>query len=82
MPSTELNAADFADGKIGIIDILVKAGLAKSRGEARRLIEQGGVSVNDEKIKSLDFSLTADEIAANPAIVKKGKKIFHKIVMA
>ena len=82
MPSTELNAADFADGKIGIIDILVKAGLAKSRGEARRLIEQGGVSVNDEKIKSLDFSLTADEIATNPAIVKKGKKIFHKIVMA
>ena len=82
MPSTELNAADFADGKIGIIDILVKAGLAKSRGEARRLIEQGGVSINDEKIKSLDFSLTADEIAANPEIVKKGKKIFHKIVMA
>lgn len=82
MPSTELNAADFADGKIGIIDILVKAGLAKSRGEARRLIEQGGVSVNDEKIKSLDFALTADEIAANSAIVKKGKKIFHKIVMA
>ncbi len=82
MPSTELNAADFADGKIGIIDILVKAGLAKSRGEARRLIEQGGVSVNDEKIKSLDFALTADGIAANPAIVKKGKKIFHKIVMA
>ena len=82
MPSTELNAADFADGKIGIIDILVKAGLAKSRGEARRLIEQGGVSVNDEKIKSLGFSLTADEIAANPAIVKKGKKTFHKIVMA
>ena len=82
MPSTELNAADFADGKIGIIDILVKAGLAKSRGEARRLIEQGGVSVNDEKIKSLDFALTADEIAANPEIVKKGKKIFHKIVMA
>ena len=82
MPSTELNAADFADGKIGIIDILVKAGLAKSRGEARRLIEQGGVSVNDEKIKSLDFAFTADEIAANPAIVKKGKKIFHKIVMA
>ena len=82
MPSTELNAADFVDGKIGIIDILVKAGLAKSRGEARRLIEQGGVSVNDEKIKSLDFALTADEIAANPVIVKKGKKIFHKIVMA
>ena len=43
---------------------------------------KGGVSVNDEKVKSLDFSLSADEIAANPAIIKKGKKIFHKIVMA
>ena len=82
MPSTSLGADDFADGKISVIDILVKAGLAKSKSEARRLIEQGGVSVNDEKVKSLDFSLSADEIAANPAIIKKGKKIFHKIVMA
>ena len=82
MPSTSLSADDFADGKISVIDILVKAGLAKSKSEARRLIEQGGVSVNDEKVKSLDFSLSADEIAADPAIIKKGKKIFHKIVMA
>ena len=82
MPSTSLSADDFADGKISVIDILVKAGLVKSKSEARRLIEQGGVSVNDEKVKSLDFSLSADEIAANPAIIKKGKKIFHKIVMA
>ena len=82
MPSTSLSADDFADGKISVIDILVKAELAKSKSEARRLIEQGGVSVNDEKVKSLDFSLSADEIAADPAIIKKGKKIFHKIVMA
>ena len=81
MPSTSLSADDFADGKISVIDILVKAGLVKSKSEARRLIEQGGVSVNDEKVKSLDFSLSADEIAVNPAIIKKGKKIFHKIVM-
>ena len=65
MPSTSLSADDFADGKISVIDILVKAGLAKSKSEARRLIEQGGVSVNDEKVKSLDFSLSADEIAAD-----------------
>ena len=50
MPSTSLSADDFADGKISVIDILVKAGLAKSKSEARRLIEQGGVSVNDEKV--------------------------------
>ncbi len=82
MPSTSLCADDFADGKIGIIDVIVKAGLAKSKSEARRLIEQGGVSVNDEKVKSIDTSLSADEIAANPVIIKKGKKIFHKIAMA
>ena len=69
MPSTSLSADDFADGKISVIDILVKAGLAKSKSEARRLIEQGGVSVNDEKVKSLDFSFSADEIAADPAII-------------
>ena len=81
MPSTSLSADDFADGKISVIDILVKAGLAKSKSEARRLIEQGGVSVNDEKVKNLDFSLSADEIAADPAIIKKGKKIDRKSVV-
>ena len=82
MPTTELTNDDLGGGQINILNLMVRCGLCASKGEARRLVQQGGVSVNDEKVKSLDFSLSADEIAANPAIIKKGKKIFHKIVMA
>ena len=82
MPTTELTNDDLGGGQINILNLMVRCGLCASKGEARRLVQQGGVSVNDEKVKSLDFSLSADEIAADPAIIKKGKKIFHKIVMA
>ena len=81
MPTTALSDEDFADGEIGIIDILVKTGIAKSRGEARRLVEQGGVSVDDAKVTSIDFRLSKDALAANASIVKKGKKVFHKITL-
>lgn len=81
MPSTTLTAEDFEDGKIGIIDMMIKAALVKSRGEARRLIEQGGVSVDDEKIKSLDFSVSEDALKENAIVIKKGKKVFHKITL-
>ena len=81
MPTTALSDEDFADGEIGIIDILVKAGIAKSRGEARRLVEQGGVSVDDAKVTSIDFRLAKASLAENPSIVKKGKKVFHKITL-
>ncbi|MBQ7101814.1 MAG: tyrosine--tRNA ligase, partial [Clostridia bacterium] len=80
MPTTALAAEDFTDGKVGIIDILVKTAIAKSRGEARRLIEQGGVSLDDEKVTSIDTFV--DEAKLNDGgfvIVKKGKKVFHKI---
>ncbi|MBR6619329.1 MAG: tyrosine--tRNA ligase [Clostridia bacterium] len=80
MPTTVLSADDFADGKITVIDVLVKAGLAKSKGEARRLIEQGGVSVDDIKVASIDVAI--DEAKFNDGgyvIVKKGKKAFNKI---
>ncbi len=80
MPTTTLAAEDFTDGKVGIIDILVKTAIAKSRGEARRLIEQGGVSLDDEKVTSIDTFV--DEAQLNDGgfvIVKKGKKVFHKI---
>ena len=80
MPTTVLSDDDFVDGKIGIIDILVKAGLAKSRGEARRLVEQGGVSLDDNKVTSIDEGVEAAKLADGGfAIVKKGKKAFHKI---
>ncbi|MBQ2964577.1 MAG: tyrosine--tRNA ligase [Clostridia bacterium] len=80
MPTTALATEDFTDGKVGIIDILVKTAIAKSRGEARRLIEQGGVSLDDEKVTSIDTFV--DEAQLNDGgfvIVKKGKKVFHKI---
>ncbi len=81
MPTTALSDEDFADGEIGIIDILVKTGIAKSRGEARRLVEQGGVSVDDAKVTSIDFRLAKANLAETPSIVKKGKKVFHKITL-
>lgn len=79
MPTTTLTDADFENGAITVIDAMVKAGLVKSKGEARRLITQGGVSVNDNKVSSIDEVITMDD-AAKGAVIKKGKKIFHKIV--
>ncbi|MBQ3498749.1 MAG: tyrosine--tRNA ligase [Clostridia bacterium] len=80
MPTTVLTADDFGDGKIGIIDILVKANLAKSRGEARRLVEQGGVSIDDVKVSSIDVAVDESKLDDGGfVIVKKGKKAFHKI---
>ena len=80
MPTTELSAEDFVDGKIGVLSMMVKAGLAASNGEARRLVQQGGVSINDEKITDPAYSL---EISAfdNEIILKKGKKIFNKYIV-
>ncbi|MBQ3932896.1 MAG: tyrosine--tRNA ligase [Lachnospiraceae bacterium] len=79
MPTTELTANDLTDGSIAILDILVKSGLAASKSEARRLVTQGGVSVNDEKVD--DIATTYDEATLTEGIkVKKGKKKFQKIV--
>lgn len=77
MPTTSLTAEDFADGKIAVVDMLVKAKLAGSKGEAKRLIIQGGVFIGDEKVPNFDKALTADEIGSG-LVVKKGKKIFHR----
>ena len=80
MPTIELTDEDFEDGAVSIIKVLVKAGLSKSNGEARRLIQQGGISLNDEKVTDFSKVITADEIATGDVIIKKGKKIFYKIV--
>ncbi|MBE6551319.1 MAG: tyrosine--tRNA ligase [Ruminococcaceae bacterium] len=78
MPEALVSESDFTDGAIGIIDILVKAGIAPSKGEARRLIQQGGVSVDDEKVT--DFAKTyAKDLFNDGIIVKKGKKIFIRV---
>ena len=79
MPTTTLDDADFEDGEAGILDVMVKAGLAKSKGEARRLIDQGGVSVDDVKVDSIGYKITKAQLESAPIIIKKGKKIFHKV---
>lgn len=79
MPTTKLDDADFTEGKITVIDMLIKAELIKSKGEGRRLIQQGGVSVNDNKITDVFESLNLDDFN-DDVIIKKGKKVFHKFV--
>ena len=81
MPSTKLDESFFVDGKISIVDILVLSKLAPSKGEARRLVQQGGVSVNDNKVTDIMQSYTLDEIKNDSFIIKKGKKSFHKIIV-
>jgi tyrosyl-tRNA synthetase len=80
MPSTAISHDDLKDGRIAILDLLVKSGLAGSRGDGRRLIEQGGIFVNDEKIPSLSADFGPEDFEKS-FIIKKGKKAFHKITM-
>ena len=79
MPTTNLQDSDFEEGEANILNVLVKAGLAKSKGEARRLIEQGGVSVADEKVSDYGLSISRARLEEGPVIIKKGKKVYHKI---
>ena len=81
MPSYTLSKDDLTDGKIAVNDILFKAGMTKSKGEGRRLIEQGGVSVNDKKVASAVETVCADDFSDGSIIVKKGKKVFFKIIL-
>ena len=80
MPSTQLDSADLGDEGINIIDAMIKAGLCSSRGEARRLIEQGGVSVDDIKITAPQHIIPVADFDKGYVIIKKGKKVFHKII--
>lgn len=81
MPSYTLSKDDLTDGKIAVNDILFKAGMTKSKGEGRRLIEQGGVTVNDKKVASAVETVCADDFSDGSIIVKKGKKVFYKIIL-
>ena len=81
MPTTELAADDLPEGRITLAELLVKAGLVPSKGEARRLIQQGGVAVNDVKAENFAQDYTAEQLKEG-LIVKKGKKVFHRIIMA
>ena len=81
MPEVVLTDDDFEEGSIGILRLLVKAGLAPSNGEARRNVEQGGVSVDGEKVTDPKALLTKDTFAGDGVVLKRGKKKFMKIVL-
>ena len=79
MPTTEL-AEDEVIGK-GILDVLATVKLVASKGEGRRLVQQNGISVNDSKVTDVNMTITKDMFGENGMIIKKGKKIFHKVVV-
>ena len=81
MPTVELADSDLEDGKIDIISLLVKADLAPSRSEARRNIQQGGVSVNGEKVTDIQATVDKEELVGDGSVVKRGKKKFKKVVL-
>ncbi len=80
MPSTTLDEADFSENGLNLIDALTKAGLCPSRGEARRLIQQGGVSVDDAKITDVAYNIPLADFDKGYVVIKKGKKVYHKII--
>ena len=80
MPTTQLVESDLADGQISVLDLLVKTSLASSKGEGRRLVQQGGVSVNEEKVADISASFTESQLKEG-LVIKKGKKVFHKAVL-
>ena len=79
MPSSELTAENLTDGRIGLIDLLVFVGLTLSKAEARRLIQQGGISVNDKKITDVKAEISAEDFGEGFIVIRKGKKVFHKV---
>lgn len=81
MPSTELSRELFVDGKAGMLDLLVATGLCSSKGEARRLIQQGGISVDDEKVADPSAQISAEQFSKGYVIIKKGKKVYHKAIL-
>lgn len=81
MPTTEIEEADLTDGVIDLISLLVKAELAPTRSEARRNIEQGGVTVDGEKVSYVKATFTKDSLAGDGMVIKRGKKKFKKVVL-
>ena len=80
MPTTKIQPEALKDGKIGILTLMVSCGLAASNGEARRLVQQGGVFLNGDKVPGADAAVTEDQLRAG-AVLRKGKKVFHKAIL-
>ena len=81
MPKTELTEADLTDGNIDIMTLLVKCGLTASKSEARRAVQQGGVSVDGEKITDIAHTFAAEDFGGEGIVLKKGKKNFRKVIV-
>lgn len=79
MPTSTLTDTDFENGNINVLSMLVATGLCPSRGEARRLVQQGGVTIDDVKVASIDESLARERFEGEGVIVRKGKKVFHRV---
>ncbi|HIT57477.1 MAG TPA: tyrosine--tRNA ligase [Candidatus Galloscillospira stercoripullorum] len=82
MPATTLAADDLTDGAIGVLDLMLKCGLAPSKKEARRLVEQGGVEVDGVKVTDVTHALSQEELSGDGVILKKGKKAYHRVSLA
>ncbi|MDL2325275.1 tyrosine--tRNA ligase [Ruminococcaceae bacterium OttesenSCG-928-A16] len=80
MPSTTIEASQLQNGQIGLLDLMLACGIIPSKGEGRRLVEQGGVSVDDEKITDATLAITAEQLQAG-IIIRKGKKVYHKAIL-
>ena len=81
VPTTQLTEGDLTEGSIGLLDLMVKCGLAPSKGEARRLVQQGGISVDDEKVTDIAAAVEKGQFEKGHVILKKGKKVFHKVLL-
>ena len=81
MPTTEINDSDLTDGNIDIISLLVKSGLASTRSEGRRNVEQGGVTVDGKKVTDFKAIFTKDDLIDNGIVIKRGKKKFQRVVI-
>ena len=81
MPTTEIGEDDLSDDGIAILDLLIKCKLIPSKGEGKRLIQQGGISVDDNKITDMFHKVTKGDFEKGHVIIKKGKKVFHKVVL-
>ena len=82
VPTTELAKSDFEGEGMGILDLMNACGLAPSRSEARRNVQQGGVSINGEKVTSIDRKITVEDFGDEGVLIKKGKKKFHRVLFA
>ena len=80
MPSTTLPKASFADG-LDILSLLTETGLASSRSEGRRLVQQGGVALGDERVEDIERLVTLQDFADGELIIRKGKKVYHRVVL-